>query len=215
MRVISKTCTSGYLDRLYKGKDAPEVSPMIDVTIRTASNDDIEEEAIELFEMMKGSTIDIYIATLLELPTKVPVEEHTAEQQLRYVLTRVLTTAHETEYRAGHIINISYGTINDNIHKMVKITVLGIADLNMQQPVSLEYTITFTYDFQKYRKDAEELATKEKAQAEERLMQIQEEAEKVAKREDVDVIIQEIGNDKVDVQERINSIMEDIEKEES
>ena len=212
MRVINKEYTSGYLDRVYKGKDAPEVSPEINVTIRTVNDDDIEEEAIELFEMMKGSTIDIYIASLLELPTEVPVEEHTAEQQLRYVLTRVLTTAHEEECKAGHIVNISYGTIHDNIHKMVKVAVLGIAVPDVQPPVTLEYTITFTYDFQKYRKEAEELAAKEKAQAEEQLRQIQEEAEK-ASEEDIDAVIEEIGDDKADAQERINSIMEDIEEE--
>lgn len=191
MREIKKEYTSGYLDRLYK--ETPEVSPRIAVTIRTASDDDIEEEAIELFEMMKGSTIDIYIASLLELPTEMPVEEHAAEQQLRYVLTRVLTTAHDTENGAGHIVNISYGTIHDNIHKMVKVAVLGINEL--QKHPSLEYTITFTYDFQAYRKEAEELAAREKAQAEEKFRQIQKEAEKVAEAEkDIieDAVVEEV-----------------------
>lgn len=128
--------------------DDPLKNPPIGVIIRTYQDDpDTEEEALEMLETMKRSIIDIYVCGLMGLPTlagKDLPEGYDLLSQLKYIMTRTLTTAHESEADATHQVLIDTGKLHDGLTYMVKISVWGRRGCD-HGLLEEEYSITFMY----------------------------------------------------------------------
>lgn len=145
MKEIRDVIHSSALERVFG--DDPIKNPPINVTIRTYKDDpDTEEEALEMLGTMKRSIIDIYIRGLTELPTlagKDIPENYDLLSQLKYIMTRTLTTAHEDEADAIHQVLIDTGRLHDGVTYMVKISVWGRRGCD-HGLLEEEYSLTFT-----------------------------------------------------------------------
>lgn len=153
MKEIRDVIHSSALERVFG--DDPIKNPPINVTIRTYKDDpDTEEEALEMLETMKRSIIDIYICGLMELPTlagKDIPENYDLLNQLKYIMTRTLTTAHDDEADAIHQVLIDTGRLHDGVTYMVKISVWGRrrsdpgnGRCTIYGHLEEEYSLTFT-----------------------------------------------------------------------